>query len=375
MNISSQLDSGNIEVVSANAPDQIKLKIRKDTNADFLQWFHFKVSEVQGVPCSFTITNASQTSYPEGWVDYDVCVSYDKENWFRIPTTYKEGQLTFKLTPTHSVVYFAYFPPYTYERHQQLISKTQLASICTHQVIGQTVEGRDIDLLVIGEENPEKKKIWVTARQHPGESMAEWFIEGFLERLLNHHDSVSRLCLEKACFYAVPNLNIDGSIAGNLRTNVAGVNLNRVWDNPSTTSSPEAYHVMQHIKETGINLLIDVHGDEELPYNFVTTSEGVPGYDEYMKDMEERFIEFWTQTCPDFQNTFRYPLNEPNKANLSIFTKQVAYQFKALSFTLELPFKDNKDFPNSKEGWSDKRSIELGKSSLLPILHLVDHLR
>ena len=30
-----------------------------------------------------------------------------------------------------------------------------------------------------------EKKIWVIARQHPGETMAEWFVEGMMDALLD----------------------------------------------------------------------------------------------------------------------------------------------------------------------------------------------
>lgn len=65
------------------------------------------------------------------------------------------------------------------------------------------------------------------ARQHPGETMAEFFVEGLLERLYDTSDPVSRRLLELACFHVVPNMNPDGSVRGNLRTNARGTNLNR----------------------------------------------------------------------------------------------------------------------------------------------------
>ena len=37
---------------------------------------------------------------------------------------------------------------------------------------GETLDGHDLDLLRIGTEGEGKRKIWVVARQHPGESMA-----------------------------------------------------------------------------------------------------------------------------------------------------------------------------------------------------------
>ena len=52
-------------------------------------------------------------------------------------------------------------------------------------VLGQTLDGRDLDLITVGTPAPGKRVLWVTARQHPGETMAEWWMEGFLQRLLD----------------------------------------------------------------------------------------------------------------------------------------------------------------------------------------------
>jgi murein tripeptide amidase MpaA len=79
----------------------------------------------------------------------------------------------------------------------------------------------------------ERRKVWLIARQHPGETMAEWFVEGFLERLLDADDSVSRALLQQCVFYVVPHMNPDGAVHGNLRTNAVGSNLNREWATPS----------------------------------------------------------------------------------------------------------------------------------------------
>lgn len=48
-----------------------------------------------------------------------------------------------------------------------------------------------------------KRVIWMVARQHPGEAMAEWFVEGFLDRLTDPHDGASMRVLEHAVFYVV----------------------------------------------------------------------------------------------------------------------------------------------------------------------------
>ena len=47
MQISSNFDSGNIEVLSITGTTA-RLAIRKDAQSDFYQWFHFRVSGAAG---------------------------------------------------------------------------------------------------------------------------------------------------------------------------------------------------------------------------------------------------------------------------------------------------------------------------------------
>jgi murein tripeptide amidase MpaA len=376
MEITSNFDSGNIEVVSIDAKkNDIKLKIRKDTNSDFLQWFHFRLTGALKKACKISILNAADTSYPGGWKNYQACASYDRDEWFRVPTTFVNGVLKINFRPAQNAVYFAYFAPYSYERHLDLIHEAQMSPDVTMEIVGKTYEGRNIELLVIGKPKRNKKIIWVIARQHPGEPMAEWFIEGFLGRLLDPTDSVSRKILEDAIFYVVPNMNIDGSIAGNLRSNAAGANLNREWRRPSKKLSPEVYYVRKKIESTGIHLMLDIHGDEELPYNFIAASEGIPNYNEYLALMENKFITSWMDSCPDFQDTHKYPLDKFGDANLTLCSNYIAQQYGCLSLTIEMPFKDNANMPDKIYGWSDDRSRLLGASILNPVLHVLPQLK
>jgi murein tripeptide amidase MpaA len=58
----------------------------------------------------------------------------------------------------------------------------------------------------------------------------------------------------------VPNANPDGSRRGHLRTNAAGVNLNREWHEPTPERSPEVLAIRNAMDETGVALCLDVHG-------------------------------------------------------------------------------------------------------------------
>ncbi|KXI29973.1 M14 family metallopeptidase [Paraglaciecola hydrolytica] len=375
MRISSNFDSGNIVVIKALAPNDIQLRIQKDHQSDFYQWFHFKLESTAFVSHSLTITDLKNSAYPDGWKNYQAVASYDRQEWFRVDTEFDGDNLVIQHTPEHEHIYFAYFAPYSYERHLDLLAWAQTSVRCQQVFLGETLDGRDMSLLVVGEPDDDKKVIWVTARQHPGETMAEWFIEGFLERLLDDNDGLARQLLDKAVFYVVPNMNPDGSVRGHLRTNAAGVNLNREWATPSLAASPEVFYVMQKMRETGVDLFLDAHGDEALPYNFVAGCEGNPNYSPRLQNIEETFKTSLQLATPEFQDTFGYPKDKPGTANPTVATHAVGQQFDCMAFTLEMPFKDNIELPDAAYGWSPVRSKQLGEDVLIAMRSVIDMLR
>lgn len=375
MHITANFDSGNIQVISSDNADNIRLAIKKDHQSDFYQWFHFKLFAEAGEEHVMTIENASDSAYPDGWKEYQALASYDRETWFRVPTEYNGKELTIRHTPEQESVYYAYFIPYSYERHQDLVQSAQQSIDCYHELLGETIDGRELNLLVIGEPAEHKNTIWVTARQHPGESMAEWFMEGLITRLLDDEDGVARKLLDENVFYVVPNMNPDGSVRGHLRTNAVGTNLNREWAEPSLEKSPEVFYVLKRMQETGVDMFLDVHGDEALPYNFVAGCEGIPSYDERHKDLEETFKSAFLAATPEFQTQYGYELDEPGKANMTVANSAVGERFKGLSYTLEMPFKDNADLPDEDFGWSVARCQRLGEDVLTAILAVSPKLR
>lgn len=367
MKIYSNFESGNINVVNADAPQNIQLTIPADKHTDIAQWFHFRLESEAQVSHHFEIQGLAKSAYPEGWKDYDVVASYDREEWFRIPATFDGDTLKFDIIPEHESMFFAYFAPYSYDRHQDLLHSAQTHPACKLETLGVTNDNNDISLLTIGEPSPEKKNIWIIGRQHPGETMAEWFIEGFLQRLLDETDTVGRALLDKVVIRAVPNMNPDGSIRGHLRTNGLGVNLNREWQTPSMERSPEVYLVRERMLETGVDMFLDIHGDEAIPYNFVAGSEGIPSYDERLKGLEEHFKQALFTITPEFQDEVGYDKDEPGKANLTVGSNWVGEQFKCLSYTVEMPFKDHISHADELYGWSPDRSVAFGHDMLAAV--------
>ena len=373
--ISSNFDAGAISVIDSTDSQNIRLALRGDNAASFSQWFYFRLQGAAYQPCRIRIENAGQSSYPEGWEDYQATASYDRSNWFRVPTRYEDGVLTIEHTPLAGSVYYAYFEPYSHEQHLNLLGDAQGSGLCQIDDLGSTAQGRDINLLTIGHQAASDLKIWIIARQHPGESMAEWFAEGLLSRLLDHKDPTARALLDCATFYIVPNMNPDGAALGNQRTNAAGTDLNREWQNPSPERSPEVYAVRQKMHETGVDLFLDIHGEEALPYVFAAGCEGNPSYDARLAALEAAFKTALRQASPDFQDEHGYPKTAPGQANLAIAKSYVGETFGCLSYTLEMPFKDNINLPDDDFGWNGQRSLRLGEAILSAILAVCPQLR
>ena len=365
--INAAFDGGNIRVARIDG-DTIDLEIAHDRDSDFYQWFSFRVAGAKGRSLRFRIINAGGAAYPFGWPGYRVRASTDRATWRMIDTDYADGVLSFAWAGDTDLVWFAYFEPYTMAMHEALVARTALRPGVAHRQIGTSLDGQGIDYFRIGS-GP--RQAWLYARQHPGESMAEWWMEGALEWLTS---AAAAPLLAAATVHIVPNMNPDGTRRGHLRTNAAGVNLNREWDAPSAARSPEVLCVRDLMDETGVDVALDVHGDEAIAANFIAGFEGIPSW---TQAHGEKFYEFGRRLAaatPDFQTEKGYPKSKPGTANLSMSTNQLAERFGAVSITLEMPFKDHDPNPDAEFGWNGARSKALAVSCLEVLAGMIGEL-
>mmetsp|Transcript_43051 Transcript_43051/g.139016 ORF Transcript_43051/g.139016 Transcript_43051/m.139016 type:complete len:463 (+) Transcript_43051:125-1513(+) len=396
VSISSAFDAGNIVFTSADA-SSVRLKVRPDPPTELekkchSQWFYFRASAGQPGVVSYEISNAGATSYPEGWKALKVCASADRKVWTRVDTTnYAADAGALRWTYDHGganpcSVYFAYFDPYDYERHLDLIARCAAAPGSRVRSLGQTLDGRELDCVEVGD-GP--KHVWVIHRQHPGESQASWFAEGLLRRLLgldsSAPDGLSVSLRRKFTFHVVPNMNPDGAVRGHLRTNACGANLNREWattgeyEAPTPRRSPEVFHALRAMDASGVDAFVDVHGDEALPVAFIAGAEGCEVWGPRLKALQGAFVAAYARANPDMQAELGYDPDPPLKANLAICSNQVAARFDCLAVTLEMPFKgsnpSNLAALSSGGTFQGPRAAALGASLLDALSHVGPSLR
>ncbi|SFF94929.1 Murein tripeptide amidase MpaA [Novosphingobium sp. CF614] len=366
--ISAAFDSGNIEILSIDGP-QARLAIRKDHDSEFFQWFHFRVSGAKGRDLALTITGLGGSAYPMGWRGYHACVSEDRQFWARTGSDWDEhrdgGALTIRYRPARDIAWFAYFAPYSMERHHDLIAGMAGADGVEYRCLGRSLDGQPIDCLELGS-GP--VQVWLYARQHPGETMAEWWTQGALELLTDPASATGRELRRRCRFHVVPNANPDGSRRGHLRTNAAGVNLNREWHGPSLDKSPEVLAIRDAMDASGVDFAIDVHGDEAIPAVFLAGFEGIPALTDRQLAGYNRYAAILERRTPDFQTKVGYPIARPGTANLSMSTNQLAERFGCVAMTLEMPFKDHDPAADPRQGWSPERSMQLGRDCMGTLL-------
>ncbi|MDI3287616.1 M14-type cytosolic carboxypeptidase [Polyangium sp. 15x6] len=369
MHVDADLCGGSIVGTGHRHGTEAELSLRADSAAGIRQWFHFRVRGARGRDVELTITDAGQAMHPDAFHGYRALASYDLERWFRVPTDFDGRRLVLRHRPEHDTVHYSYFAAYPLERLGSLLSVVDRNPRARVRSIGASAEGRPIPLVVFGEEAPGKRRLWLAGRQHPGETMGSWFVEGALARLLAEDDPVTDTLLHEAVVYVVPMVNPDGSTRGNFRTNAAGRDLNREWQAPSPEASPEVLAVRSVMEQTGVDLFLDVHGDEHADVAFAIGCAGNPGYSERLYELERRFARSLARRDGGFSSEFDYGADDPGKGDLRIGNNWVGERFDCLSLTIEMPFKEG------PSGFGPDRAEGLGRTSLEAVLESLGVLR
>ena len=89
----------------------------------------------------------------------------------------------------------------------------------------------------------------ITARIHPGETPAQFIMQGMLDFLCSPTDPRAAALRDRLVFQVVPMLNPDGVYHGHYRADTRGVNLNRVYAAPSAELHPPCYAIGALVRE------------------------------------------------------------------------------------------------------------------------------
>ncbi len=168
-------------------------------------------------------------------------ISQDGRQWNPVPLEgLPDNRVRLHLCMPGPRLYVARVEPYRLSDLDRLLASIKNNPQVEIRVIGKTVEGRDLEIVRIG--NPRARhRAFVRARAHPWEAGGSWVAQGLIQRLLQG-DQLSGKWLDCYCLYVLPMANKDGVARGGTRFNLRGKDLNREWDKPADPQlSPENY--------------------------------------------------------------------------------------------------------------------------------------
>jgi hypothetical protein len=285
----SRFESGNLWMALKLSDFEYDLILSTDTNSKGnTQWFYFQVSNTTaGLSVKFNIVNLCKSGslYNHGM---KICYRQSQGNWKRggseihyFPNNFKrnsKGRSFYTLTFTHhfektnETLYFAYSQPYTYSNQMDFLKTLETdpfkKKFINRKLLSHSISGNRCEVLTITspgspEETKTRKIIIISSRVHPGETVSSFMMHGFLD-FLTSNTSEAILLRENFVFKVIPMLNPDGVINGNYRSNLAGADLNRRWQDPLKSLHPTIFALKKMIRvlnrDRQVELICDLHG-------------------------------------------------------------------------------------------------------------------
>ena len=206
-------------------------------------------------------------------------LSYDRLSWHNLDSINYSEDIESKAGsergfPTNITMKLLISQDTTWIAGQEIISSNDVnewaKSLVTKQFIttsqiGESHEGRPINLLKIGKVD-DKKMILILSRQHPPEVTGYLAMQSFVETICGESETATKF-REVYNTYVIPNLNPDGVDNGHWRHNAGGVDLNRDWEE---FNQPELQAVKRFIEKK-----IDDGGKFYFAVDFHSTHEDI----------------------------------------------------------------------------------------------------
>jgi hypothetical protein len=212
-------------------------------------WYAFGIHGAKGREVTITLTNLrGEYNYKPGGLcvreDTPPVISSDWKTWRHVAekNSFEKDEATFRVTPEADIVWIAHIEMYNESRFNTFLGEIRDSPHLKDEVIGKTVEGRDLHLLTITEA-PGAPVVWLMCRQHAWETGTSFVGEGAIRFLLSDE---ARPLRQKLVFKILPMMDPDGCARGGVRFNRHGYDVNRNWDS-ADPENPESRRAMPEI--------------------------------------------------------------------------------------------------------------------------------
>lgn len=323
-------------------------------------WYAFKIwSETkQNIILKLTYLNGvKHRYYPK--------LSYDGVNWDILDSTnYIKGMVSEtnneRLLPNNIIMKLSIGPDTLWVSAQELITSKHVNNWIKQMAvkpyilmtkIGNSREGRPINMLKIGNSD-DQKMIIVLSRQHPPEVSGYLSMKSFVEAIVSENETAIEF--RKAYnTYVIPLVNPDGVDNGHWRHNSGGIDLNRDWEEFNQPETAAIKEFMQNkVETTGGKFYfgVDFHSTWEDIYYIID-----PILEGNMPGLVAEMIDSMSRNIPDYQANIQPRQYDAKISSLSYFFDE----FGAESLVYEIGDETPRDLLKRKGEISAMKLMEL----------------
>lgn len=250
MDIKYNYEGASIKVIENNKSENILYLSLKEENNAYSHYYNFFIENNENREGTIYIKNMDKSPYYRKEIKNIPYIKLD--TWNRLDNSYinEKNELVIKIKPK-TTQEISLSPRYVQQDLINFIKKEDNSNM--------TVNTQPVDEIIIG--NAKLPAIVLIARQHPGETLSSFFIEGVIKEILNSPEM-----LKKHSFIIYPIVNKNGVKNGNHRI-INGIDYNRSWNKKDAPE--EIKYIKEQLKKYKIDFFVDVHNDEITKENYI----------------------------------------------------------------------------------------------------------
>ena len=245
MKIVNNYDGSSIEILKNEEEKNIVILSPIKENSKFSNYYNFIIKNDKNEKGIVILKNLNGLSYEKSINELIPLFKnkkglYEKINEKRI--NIHDNNLEIEILENEEIEISSY-PRYTQYNLDKFLNEIKLDIKDNNRVVKE---------LIIGDNT--QKTIVIIGRQHPGETLSSYFIEGIISYIIENKEQ-----LKDTCFLIFPIVNKNGVKNGNHRY-YNGYDYNRMWNTNGILE--EIDYIKKELSNYNIKLFIDVHCDE-----------------------------------------------------------------------------------------------------------------
>ena len=256
MEIFVNYDGSSIDILEKDDVNNTLILSPKMENGVFSNYFNFKINNNSTEIGTIYVRNLNKLLFDSSIIPF---VRKDTEPFQHIDKSkidYTTEGMKIKIDVNEKLEISSY-PRYVEEDLNSFLESIKNKNISIYDGI--------VKKITIGKTN--KKVIVIIGRQHPGETLSSYFIEGIINEIVRNNQKY-----EDIGFVIFPIVSIRGVKKGNHRY-TQNLDFNRLWNH--TGAAEEIDYIKEELKEYDIDCFVDVHCDEISSIDYIRTKNPI----------------------------------------------------------------------------------------------------